>query len=117
MQIRTVKNLVDGKYTVTISAEDFSEGEDTLMEKFGEPLVETGGTFTDGTISFTLGLDPRQLKSGMGAVTQIFDGADTTDAEQRANLWAITVQNRIRDAVTEVRSRNDIFTETKVEPV
>ena len=117
MQIRTVKELLDGKFTVTIRTEEFTAGEDALLAQFGEPLVETGGTFDDGSLTFTLPTDPRKLKSGLGGVMQTFDSEDYADAENRANLWAITVQNRIRDAVTDLRNNVDSFSGTTVENI
>ena len=117
MKIRTEKELLDGKYIVTIGTESFTAGEDALLDKFGEPLVETGGTFTDGSLTFTVAADPRKLKTGMVAVQQIFDSADTDDAEEQANLWALTIQNRSRAAITELRNNVDGFTGTTVETV
>lgn len=117
MKMRTEKELLDGKYIVTLGTESFTAGEDALLDKFGEPLVETGGTFTDGSLTFTLAADPRKLKTGMAAVQQIFDSADSDDAEAMANLWAVTLQNRSRAGITDLRNNVDTFTGTTLETV
>jgi hypothetical protein len=117
MDIRTVKELTNSKYTVVISTENFSAGEDALLAKFGDPLVETGGTFTFGSITFSVGADARKLKSGFGAVTKIFDRNDTSNAEAHANIWAIEMQNRLRQAMATLKSNVDLFTGTTVEAI
>jgi len=106
--IKTVSNNV---FSVRIELV-FDKTELVLMEKFGEPKVDFGGTFT-GAITYTLPTNEKYIKSQL-PVTQTFDGKTDTDAETKADLWLATVltdtPSRIRTAITDLRAQTDTFT-------
>lgn len=116
MKIRTFKNLEDNVYRVSIQTEDWSERDMRLMEKYGEPEIDIGGTFLDENGSgsgddFTFTLDSKLYGVKTGSPFSYgFDARDYADAETRALLWATTLISRITDAMTTLRANDDGFT-------
>lgn len=108
MKIRTEKLLDGNVYRVTISTEDFSELDLELMAKYDEPEIDVGGSFT-GPPAFTLPSNLAGIKSG-SPFKEGFDEDDFGDAEDRANVWAAEVTQRIKDELTTLRSNSDGFT-------
>jgi hypothetical protein len=112
MKVRTFKTPRDNKFYVKIQTEEFSEGDLALMEKFGEPEIQVGDTFT-GPPTFTLPKALRRLRTEF-PVVQVFDKSDYADAEDRADVFASELTTRIQDAVTVLRLNTDTFTSETV---
>ncbi len=55
MKIRTFKEMADNRYVVDIETEDWSEGDKELMNDFGEPEINIGGTY-QGTVAAIQGV-------------------------------------------------------------
>jgi hypothetical protein len=110
MQIRTFKLLENNVFKVRIETADFSEQENENMVEFGEPEVEIGDDFT-GPPAFTLETRLVLLKNG-SPFSQSFDTRDELTpqaAEDKANVWAVEVVDRIKTAVTALRALTDDF--------
>ena len=102
MKLRKYYILDNDIYTVRMNTEDWSQRDQELMVNFGEPEIDLGGDFLDlststPTIVFTL---PHRLVRIMtdSPFSQGFDERDyptTPTAEERANLWADTISDRV----------------------
>lgn len=114
MKIREFRVLEDNVYRVSLQTEDWSERDTRLMEKYGEPEIDIGGTFPDdgsgsgSGVTFTLDSKLYGVKTG-SPFTYGFDARDYDDAEARALLWATTIISRITDAMTTLRANDDGF--------
>jgi hypothetical protein len=119
MKIRTFYRLENDVYSVSIYIQDWSEGDKNLMQEFGEPQIDLGGTFGTGPNTFTL---PNRLASILtnSPFTQNFDSRDyptTPTAEDCANTWATTIASRLASAVTTLRANVDDYSRETVETV
>lgn len=105
MKIRTFKRLRDGVYGVAVHTEAWSEGDQALMTRFGEPQIDVGGTITE-----YVSLDS-QLKRVMteSPFSAKFDSRDDAAAMQSANAWADEIAARIQEAVLDLRQNVDGF--------
>lgn len=112
INIGTTRHIDNGKYHVSISADDFSEADAALIRKFGDPIINLGGTFTSTDLSFTLADDQGHRLRANSPFQQSFDSADYADAEDRAILWGETIVARIEGAMTTLRDKQDTFTKT-----
>ena len=114
MNIRKFYSLDNNIYTVTLKTEDWSENDKQLMQDFGEPQIDLGGSFT--TPTFTL---PSRLASIMSdsPFIQAFDFRDYADAEDRADRWATTISSRLVSSVTALRGLSDTFTREAIQQV
>ena len=115
MKIRKFSTLSDGVYRVSMYTQDWSQGDLELMDKYGEPEVDQGGTFT-GPPAFTLASNLVRIKSG-SPISQSFDSRDYADADERAVVWKDEVSALIVSAVTTLRANTDDFSEEEVENV
>ena len=111
-KIRTFKTLDDAVYQVRIVVEDVSEGDNELIEKYGEPDVDLGGSFT-GPPAFTLTSRLVTIVSESPHI-QRFDSRDDVNAEDKANVWADEVELRIQNAFTTLRGNVDGFSGEEV---
>ena len=109
MKIRNFKSVQASVYTVSVSTEEWSEGDRKLMADFGEPAVNQGGTFEADELNFTLPDLNVRIMTGV-PISMGFDARDHADAEARALLWLDTLVQRITDAVVALRERTDTFT-------
>lgn len=119
MKIRTFYMLVNDVYSISVYTEDWSEGDRKLMEKFGEPQIDLGGSFGSGPTAYTL---PNRLASILSnsPFTQSFDARDyltTPTAEERADIWATEIATRLTSAVTTLRANDDDYSRETVETV
>lgn len=105
MNITTNIGLVDGIYSVDISTGNdvFTPVEQDVVSRFGEPLIECGGTFSTEGGPFTLDSLTRYFPSQF-PVRQRFSIADHGDAYYRAISWKETVLTRITDAIVALRT-------------
>lgn len=102
------KTLVSDQYTVTFSLVSITDSDVNLMDKFGAPKVDFGGSFT-GSPTFTLSTNQRSLKTGL-PVSQTFDKNSDADAETKANAFEAQCKTRIAAALTALRANSDSFT-------
>jgi len=79
MKIRTIKKIENDVFQVIKSTEDFSEADVQLMEKYGEPEVDLGGTFT-ASPDFTFPTRLEKIKTE-SPFTQTFDSRDLDAVE------------------------------------
>lgn len=111
MKIRTFFTLENKVYRAVVHTEDWSERDIQLMEKYGEPEIDVGGTFGAYALAFTLANDLRKIHSespfSQGFDTRDFDSAE--DAEDRVNTWADEIRERISAAVATLRQLNDEY--------
>lgn len=110
MRVDTNISLSNNRYRVTVRTSDPTAVEEELFERFGEPLVETGGVFSgtltrpgDSPESVTFTLPTSQHRIFLDfPVVQVFDLGANSDADLYAKLFANTILDRItaaRDAV------------------
>lgn len=112
MKARTFKFVENGVYKVSIYTEDWSEHDVGLMVKYSEPEMDVGGDFT-GAVTFEL---PNRLVRirNESPFTVSFDSRDSAEAEDRADVWALTVLARLDTAVTTLRANVDEFSSESV---
>ena len=110
MKIRVFSNMDNGVYRVVIGAEDWSEGDVLLMEQFGEPEVDVGGTvsyeFNGETRSKELGSELVRVLHGF-PYARGFDSRDYESVEEAVaagKAWKETVVKSVTDVVTKLRS-------------
>ena len=115
-KLKTEKTLVKGVYKVKLSVEEVSIADQTLMDKFGEPTIDFGGTFDpEGTgPDFVLPAKIRKIKSQMPQEVS-FDSADDTvadEAKEKAIKWVAQISGRIQAALDTLQTNSDDFTST-----
>ncbi len=110
MILQIEKALTDNIYKVTLTPTNWSQQDLNLMDKYGEPEVETGGT---GTLNpqFEFPTQLRKVKSGF-PFTRAIDGDGDSDAEAKMNNWATEMQTRISTVLTTLRGNTDNFSGT-----
>jgi hypothetical protein len=115
MKLRKYFSVTDGVYKVSLRTESFSEVDQQLMAKFGEPEIDVGGSFT-GPPAFELPADLRRIRSE-SPFTMKFDSDDYVDADERAETWSTEMSTKIADAMTTLRANTDDFTKEEVENI
>lgn len=115
MQLRKFFSVQDGVYKVVLRTETFSELDQQLMAKYGEPEINLGGSFT-GPPAYSLSGDLRRLRSE-SPFTEKFDIDDYADAAARATVWATEMTTRITAAMATLRANSDTFTNEEVETI
>jgi hypothetical protein len=117
MKMRIFTQLEDGVYNVIIHTEDWSQRDIQLMEKYGEPEIDVGGSFdgdgSSGSATFDLDSKLYGVKTA-SPFSQGFDARDYEDAGARALVWKTEIQHRITEAVLELREQDDEFTKEEV---
>lgn len=116
MNIRVFYILDNNIYRVSIKTEDWSERDVRLMEKYGEPEVDVGGSFYDGALNFNLNNDYKRIKSE-SPFAQGFDARDYDDADTRSDIWATEMRSRITAAITALRQNDDDYSREEVTTV
>ena len=112
-RLKTEKTLVNGVFKVTLSVDEISKADQDLIDQFGEPTADFGGSFGTGGSAYTLPTKIRKIKTQL-PVVQSFDSADNdaTTSKGRANTWASTMQTRIQSALDTLQTNTDDFTGT-----
>lgn len=110
MKIRVFSNMDNGVYRVVIGAEDWSEGDVLLMEQFGEPELDVGGTvsyeFNGETRSKDLGSELVRVLHGL-PYARGFDSRDyesVGEAVSAGRAWKEAVVKSVTDVVTKLRA-------------
>lgn len=118
MKIRTFKQLDNNVYRVSVYTEDWSEGDRGLMERFGEPEINTGGLITDGSLELAELDDSLQRILSESPFSAAFDERDyPNEAAEIANAWGAVIADRLVSAVSTLRLQADGFTSESVEDV
>ena len=112
MKVRTYKTLTSNVYKVELRTEA-TEVEQNLIDLFGEPEVNVGGSFT-GPPAFTLPDALRKIVKGFPYSQQI-DADGDAQAKDKMVVWADEVSTRIGTAVTTLRAQNDDFSKEEVD--
>lgn len=122
MKLQTFIDVVDNRYRVEIRIYNTTSLEDELMDQYGEPLIEVGGSFS-GTVNlpgggtqaadFTLPAEQRRLKSDFPLV-KYFDLDDDADSDVNARLYADTITTRITTAKNTLLTNDQNFVSESV---
>lgn len=106
MEIESTIRLVGNVYNVEIdlATDGFTPTEQEVVEQFGEPLVDIGGSFTDGgSLSYTLTSEDRRFPSQFPIKVQFSRVDYPDDAAERAGVYRSTLITRITAAITTLR--------------
>lgn len=116
MKIRTFYSIENGVYKVSVFTEDWSERDNQLMKKFGEPEINIGGMLSlpdpdqsEATIDLAIDDSYRRVRSG-SPITGYFDSRDSVYAREFAELWAGNIRGAISAAYTALHAHSDDFT-------
>lgn len=103
MQIRTDILPRNGRYEVQLGldpiGEPLSGKELDAIREFGNFLVNFGGTFTDGPLTFTLPDDERSVPIQLPVKQNFYVSDYEDDTAAAANLYATTIKTRIADGL------------------
>ena len=116
MKLRKFFVLDANVFRVVMQSEEWSERDRELMDKFGEPEINTGGSFT-GPPTFSLPSSLRDLMTETSAIrplTKAFDMDDFGDAKARATVWAAEMTTRITSAIVALRANDDDYSGEEV---
>lgn len=114
MDITRIKTITANKYTTEFKT-SFTTNEVQLINKYGDPRINVGGTFT-GPPAFTLPDKYRDLKAGF-PYTYYMDKNDDVLAEDKMTVWGNEVKQRMTDAIVALRANVDTFTDEIIDPV
>ena len=98
-----------GKVTVTPSTNELS-----LLSKYDEPVIDVGGSFSDGTTEFSLTSDNRYMYTN-NPFSQIFDpvslGVTLYECGLRAVVFVNTITERLQTEITTLRNSDSTNSE------
>jgi hypothetical protein len=123
MKTRTLKYISDQKYFIEVKNEDFSEEDNKLIQKFGEPEVNVGGLYGEESVEgepasptadWILPNKYVKIKKGFQPFISFFDKRSFADAQTRANYLAETIITRIQSAMSGLRSQQDSYTSESI---
>ena len=114
MKITITKSLLDNKYITEFKTE-FPDQEIDLIEKFGDPLINVGGSIT-GPPAFVLSDEHRKLKGGF-PYTLSMDADGDTQAKDKMLAWIEEIRARMLTAITTLRGQVDDFSGEIVETI
>ena len=111
MKKRVFLGMVDAVYCVTIFTEDWSEGDLDLMQQFGEPEINIGGTvtyeFEGESCTKTFGDVYIRILHGFPFVRR-FDSRDYTSVDEAVvvgKAWKEIVLGRLDAAILAMREK------------
>lgn len=118
MDIKSTIRLTNNVYHAEIDLYELTLVEQDVINKFGEPTIDCGGSFDDQMgLTFTLDTDERKFPSQFPC-KKSWDRADyPSDADDRAALWRDTIKTRIDTAVTALRALTYDNLGTEIAPV
>jgi len=108
MELKTTNVIVDNVYKITFETQDFSSSEDSLITKYGEPVVQMGGTFTVSGESYTMTSSEKKIKTDFPQ-TVSFDTRDSASAMLHAINYESVIYSRMIEAMNNLRVNLDGF--------
>ena len=121
-KLRIFKSIENQVYKVRFEndAASLSEGDKELMAKFGEPEINMGGVFLDGTQNeYTLPDNYVRVRSDL-PLTVSFDSRDadfTDNTITKVDAFVSDITGRFNTAFTTLRANSDAFTAEVVENI
>lgn len=115
-KFRTYRTIENDVWKVTFINDSMSEADRDLMEKFGEPEINLGGTYGSSPNQFTLPDKYAKIRSDF-PYTAEFDANDTpfdTNTGTKVSSYETGVITKITDALTTLRTNSDSFTGEQV---
>ena len=128
MKTRVFMEMDDAVYRIVIDTEDWSQGDIELMDQFGEPEINVGGSvdyMLDGEVKvkefgdefvrvlhgfpYSRGFDSRdygELGSGTSSDPSTAFEDRVAEAVAVGNAWKDQVLRRLNNAVTDLRSNH-----------
>lgn len=94
--------LINNSYIASVATRDWGTFEDELLTRYSEPVIQVGGTFSNGTTVFSLTETTRKVKS-QSPFRVSFDTGLYGDAGERAVLWMESIQDRLEISVKAFR--------------
>jgi hypothetical protein len=111
-KLRVQQQIVNDnfKFLFTIDPESISDTDYLLVRKFGQPSIDFGGSFTNGTQMYTMPSNYYDFPNDF-PVCISFSGTVPFDVTVEANLdlYRTTMVTRITSAITTLRSTTDNF--------
>lgn len=106
MEVTMCRSVKRNLFIVTIKVVP-SKTEQEKLKKFGDPLVQIGGTFNNIAVAEQEKKIPSQFP-----VVMEFDGVETSNtiASEAGRQWEAEMKVRIRHAITEFKAIPDDFT-------
>jgi hypothetical protein len=98
-------------YTICNVADKFTQSDKALINKYGEPVINTGGTFGSSPNIFTLPDNYIRVISGL-PFTQTFDSTSPpfdTNILTKTAAWLAAFETAYSDAFTTLRAESDTF--------
>jgi len=99
-------------YNISNVADKLSQNDIQLIAKYGEPTINTGGTFLSGENEYTLPDNYIRVISGLPYVQQ-FDSTSApfnTATVTKVQAWLAAFESAYTDAFTTLRAETDTFT-------
>ena len=121
-KLRTFKSIENDIYVVRFEhdLEALANTDKELMQKFGEPEIDLGGTFLASTGNeYTLPTEFVKIRSGF-PIRKEFDSRTVpfdTNTLTKVNAYKDEIQTRFTNAFTALRSNSDTFTGEEIDNV
>lgn len=109
MKIIVSKKLEDGKYSIMITVSDFNNNDAEKIKKFGVPIISIAPQFIWKRNNSGRPISREDM-------VPLFDisGRDFWfDNKEKAQAFAIDMEERIKDAVNKINNSEDDFSCTK----
>ena len=101
MQVSFDRKPVDNHYTVTLSIVGLNAREQEQLAALGSFLVDVGGSFVDGLVSFSLPTkEVRCPENFPQKVVFSIEELTATVASDRAAAWESVMEGRLQTALT-----------------
>ncbi|MDK2600528.1 hypothetical protein QO179_23830 [Bacillus stercoris] len=115
MKVLFTKELENNVYSVTVEISDVAVTDTDLFHDFGQPMINLGGEIKDqmGNISITMPSNMKRLTDQFPVTVKFSDLQYNNNAKNVANAWIFTVEQRISEAMNELRLKTDDFTGTE----
>ena len=115
MKLRILQSIENGNYVFIFSIVpgSISSNDTDAFQKYGDQLVNFGGTFVDGETTFVLPNEYHTLPSDFPVkITISATGSSpfVTNTAGRLTAYSTTVTANITDAIAALRALSDTFT-------
>lgn len=115
MQYKKSVYLYNNKYYGKVEYVSADQYDLDLFTKYSEPLIDKGGSFTDGVTTFTLSSENRYIKT-QSPFTQEFDPVTLSvtmdECGKRAVVYINTIGTRIQNEMATLRGNDSTSYET-----